>query len=114
MSVWESVETVHQDVLSAPASHKMDKHQCEVNGYNKGLRKICAHVVVKCANCGGNHPANFNRCTSSQKAKIDARKQKSLRKTSKNENAGTKPISKGETENKQQAQRTGTRIVEAT
>lgn len=37
-------------------------------------------MVVKCANCGGNHPANLNRCTSGQKAEIDARKQKGLKR----------------------------------
>ena len=40
--------------------HKIGDHQCGVTGCNKGRGKICAHVVVKCANCGGGHPANSN------------------------------------------------------
>ena len=76
--------------------HKMDEHQCGVNGCNKGSRKICAHVVVKCANCDGSHPANSSQCASRQKAEIDARKQKSLKKTVEKGKARAEPIDEGE------------------
>lgn len=75
--------------------HKMDEHQCGVNGCNKGSRKICAHVVVKCANYGSNHLANSNQCTSRHKVEIDAQKQKSLKKTIENGKVRAEPIDKG-------------------
>ena len=62
-------------------AHKMEEHQCRVNGCNNGRGKTCVHVLVKCANCGGNHPANSNRCALRHKAETDARKEKNLKKT---------------------------------
>ena len=59
----------------------MEEHQCRVNGCNNGRGKTCVHVLVKCANCGGNHLANSNRCALRHKAETDARKEKNLRKT---------------------------------
>lgn len=84
--------------------HKMEEHQCGVNGCNRGSRKICAHVEVKCANCGGNHPANSNRCTSRQKAEIDARRQGNLKKTIEKEKPRAKPISEGEERDQEENQ----------
>ena len=45
-------------ICSSP--HKVEEHYCSVAGCNKGKRKICAHVTVQCANCGGGHFANSN------------------------------------------------------
>lgn len=39
--------------------HQVNRHQCGVSGCSKGMRKLCAHVVTRCANCQGNHQANF-------------------------------------------------------
>lgn len=79
--------------------HKIDEHYYRVNGCNKGTKKICAYVVVKCANCGGSYPANSNRCMSRQKAEIDVRKQKSFQKTAGKEKARAKPVRKRENAN---------------
>ena len=59
--------------------HQVEEHSCGVAGCNKGKGKICVHVAVKCANCGGNHTANSPRCTSRHKADIEARKEKKRR-----------------------------------
>lgn len=48
--------------------------------YNKGSRKICAYIVVKCANCGGGHYTNSNWCTSRLKVEANAYKKKKLDK----------------------------------
>lgn len=44
--------------------HKVEEHLCGVIGCTKGKGKICPHVTVKCANCGGSHMANSSRCIS--------------------------------------------------
>ena len=59
--------------------HKVEEHSCGVAGCNKGKGKICVHVDVKCANCGGNHTANSPRYTSRHKADIEAKKEKKRR-----------------------------------
>ena len=51
-------------------------------GCTKGSGKVCAHVIVKCANCGGGHMANSSRCTSRHKAGVKANKEKKLKKHS--------------------------------
>ena len=60
--------------------HKVKDHQCGVTGCHKRKGKVCIHVMVQCANCGGGHFANLNRCTLRHKAEIDARKKKTLEK----------------------------------
>ena len=56
--------------------HAVSKHQCGVNGCNKGVGKLCLHVRARCTNCQGNHQANSARCPSRQKAEALARKNK--------------------------------------
>ena len=53
-------------------------------------------MVVKCANCDSNHPPNLNWYTSRQKAEIDARKQKSLKKIIEKWKARAEPIDERE------------------
>ena len=60
--------------------HKLEDHLCGVIGCHKGKGKMCIHVKVQCANCGGGHSANSNRCTKRHKAEVDARKNKLLSK----------------------------------
>ena len=74
----------------------MEEHQCGVNEYNKRRGKICTHVLVKCASCGTNHPANSSQCTLRHKAKMDARKEKNPRKTLEKGKAGTEEVGKEE------------------
>lgn len=40
--------------------HKIKDHQYGVTSCNKKRGKLCAHVVVKCANCRGGHPRTSN------------------------------------------------------
>ena len=61
--------------------HKVEDHRCGVNGCSKGIGKMCAHVLALCANCGGNHPANSTHCTLRHKAEVNARKEKTAKKT---------------------------------
>ena len=56
--------------------HKIEDQRCRVTGCNKGAGKVCVHVTVQCANCGGGHSANSNRCTLRQKAEKEARRKK--------------------------------------
>ena len=42
---------------------------------------MCTHVLALCANCGGNRPANSTRCTLRHKAEVNARKEKTAKKT---------------------------------
>ena len=63
-------------------AHKVEEHQCGMTRCTKGRGKICPHITVKCANCGGSHMANFSRCVSRQKAGIKASKERKLRKQS--------------------------------
>lgn len=58
-------------------AHKIEDHQCGVVGCTKNKGKICPHVKVKCANCGGSHMASLLRCVSRQMAGIKANKEKS-------------------------------------
>ena len=60
--------------------HKVEDHQCGVSGCHKKPGKSCVHVKVQCANCGGSHPADSNRCNLRHKAEIDARRKKTLDK----------------------------------
>ena len=62
---------------------------------------MCAHVVPKCANCGGKHQATAFKCSARQKTKADSWKekaQKSQNKKKKQPNVDKKqknrPISK--------------------
>ncbi len=63
--------------------HKVEEHQCGVIGCTKGRGKVCVHVTVKCANCGGGHMANSPRCASRHKAGVKANKERKLKKHSK-------------------------------
>ena len=70
-------------------------YSCGVAGYNKKKEKICVHVAIKCANCGGNHTANSLRCTSKHKADIETmkkekRRRKGGKKKTQVENSGKK------------------------
>ena len=60
-------------------AHPASKHQCGVNRCYKGKRKLCVHVVARCANCQGNHQANSIRCPARQRAEIQVRKSKAAR-----------------------------------
>lgn len=75
--------------------HKVDEHRCGVTGCNKGRGRICVHVTVKCANCGGNHTADSPRCTSRHKADIEARKEKKTRGKGGKEKVRTENASEG-------------------
>lgn len=59
--------------------HKVEDHQCGVTGCYKGKEKAWIHVKVQCANCGGGHFANSNRCTKRHRAEVDERKNKIVR-----------------------------------
>ena len=61
-------------------------------GCTKGRGKICPHVPVLCANCGGSHIANPLWCILKQKASIKANKEKKLKK--RNEKEKEKAVSK--------------------
>ena len=54
--------------------HQVNEHQCGVSGCNKGMGKLCVHVVAQYANCNGNHQANSARCPSRHKAEMQVRK----------------------------------------
>ena len=60
--------------------HKIEDHRYGVTGCNKGAGKVCIHITVQCANCGGGHSANSSRCTLRHKAEVDARRRKTLDK----------------------------------
>lgn len=72
-------DRVPKCVISA-GPHKVEDHRCGVLGCKKGAGKVCVHVTVQCANCGGSHFASSSRCTLRHKAEIDARKKKTLSK----------------------------------
>lgn len=72
-------------------AHLTSEHQCGVNGCNKGKGKLCIHVVARCANCQGSHPANSGRCTIRQKAQIEARKNKTAKTPELSANITTTP-----------------------
>jgi hypothetical protein len=42
--------------------HTVRNHACSVIGCSRRGGDACAHVVVKCANCGGAHPARSVEC----------------------------------------------------
>ena len=54
-------------------------------GYTKDRGKICPHIPVLYANCGGNYTANSLRYISTQKAGIKANKERKLKKQSEKE-----------------------------
>ena len=60
--------------------HKVENHQCGVSGCHKRPGKICMRIKIQCANCGGSHPTDLNRCIQRHKAEKDARKNKTIRK----------------------------------
>lgn len=62
--------------LLCAGPHQASNHQCGVDGCSKKPGKLCTHVVARCANCMGNHQANFARCPARQKAELQARKGK--------------------------------------
>ena len=61
--------------------HKIEDYQCGVNGCSKDIRRMYTHVLTLFANCGRNHLANLTRCTLRYKAEVNARKQKTAKKT---------------------------------
>lgn len=63
-----------------------------MNCCTKSSRKVCAHITVKCANCGNDHIANSSSYTSGHKAGVKANKKIKLRKYS--EKVKEKGISK--------------------
>ena len=56
-----------QCVICAEA-HKSENYKCGVTGCVAKAEKICIHVILKCANCGGNHQATPFKCPARQKA----------------------------------------------
>lgn len=62
--------------LLCAGPHQASNHQCGVNGCSKKPRKLCTHVLARCANCMGNHQANFVRWSARQKAELQAQKGK--------------------------------------
>ena len=56
--------------------HRLEEHKCGVSGCKVGMGKSCTHVIVRCANCEGNHQATSTRCIARQKAEKEARKRK--------------------------------------
>ena len=62
--------------LLCAGPHQASNHQCGVDGCSKKPGKLCTHVVARCANCMGNHQANFAHCPARQKAELQARKGK--------------------------------------
>lgn len=56
--------------------HKIEDHRCGVTSCNKGVGKVYVFVIVQCANCGGDHSANSNRCTLGYKAEKEAQRKK--------------------------------------
>ena len=63
--------------------HKIEDHQYGIVGCQKRKGKICIQVTPKCANCMGANVANFSRCTSRYKVKINAKKEKKAKKIQK-------------------------------
>lgn len=61
------------------SAYPVSKHQCGINWYSKERGKLCVHIVAWCANCQGNHQANFVQCPFRQKAKIPACKNKTAK-----------------------------------
>lgn len=72
-------QTLRYVIFAGP--HKIKEHQCVIIGCNKGVRKICMHILVQCINCGGGHTTNSSQYILRHKAEIDTQKQKALRKT---------------------------------
>lgn len=66
----------HEKCLICVGHHKVENHQCGIEGCNKGKRKICAHISLKCANSGRAHVANSPRYTLRHQTDIKARKEK--------------------------------------
>lgn len=60
--------------------HKVDKHQYGVINCVKGSGKVCAHVIIKCANSGDSQMANFLHYILRRKAGVKANKKRKLRK----------------------------------
>ena len=58
--------------------HKIKDHRCGVTSCTKGVDKVCIHLTVQCANCGGGHSANSNQCTLRYKAEKEARRKKTI------------------------------------
>ena len=64
--------------------HKIKDHRYRVTGCNKQAGKVCVHLTVQCANCGGGHFANSNQCASRHKAEKEARRKKTIDKSKAN------------------------------
>jgi hypothetical protein len=53
--------------------HRTDQHQCQVMGCTKGKGQQCAHLIIKCPNCRGQHVGWSKACPERQKAKEEAK-----------------------------------------
>jgi hypothetical protein len=53
--------------------HRTDQHQCEVVGCTKGKGQQCAHLIIKCPNCRGQHVGWSKAYPERQKAKEEAK-----------------------------------------
>jgi hypothetical protein len=53
--------------------HRTDQHQCQVVGCTKRKGQQCAHLIVKCPNCRGQHVGGSRACPERQKAKEEAK-----------------------------------------
>lgn len=50
--------------------HKVENHKCEVIGCIAKIERICADVIPKYANCGGNYKATTFKYPAKLKAQI--------------------------------------------
>lgn len=57
--------------------HKAENHTCGITGCNVKKGKICAYVMPKCANYGGNHQTTAFKCPARLKAQTQAWRKKS-------------------------------------
>ena len=53
-----SYEDRPERCVMCAGAHPASEHQCGVNGCNKGIGKLCIHIVARCTNCQSSHPAN--------------------------------------------------------
>lgn len=42
--------------------HKTEDHRCRVTSYNKGVSKVCNHIIMQCTNYRNGHYTNSNQC----------------------------------------------------
>lgn len=55
--------TRQEKCMWCAGNHLTVHHQCDVAGCKASRGRKCDHLIEKCANCGGSHPAGSRRCT---------------------------------------------------